>query len=159
MNDEARLIQKLRNIEALFARPGTPGERMAAGNARERIRERLRQLELAEPPVEYRFSLRDSWSHALFTALARRYGLAPYRYRGQRRTTAMVKVTATFVDETLWPEFCQADATLRQYLDEVTRRVVAQAVSGDFADLEERPATEATKSGSKAAEQRVMDLG
>ena len=71
----------------------------------------------------------------------------------------MVMVTATFVDETQWPEFRQADATLRQYLDEVTRRVVAQAVSGDFADLEERPASEATGSGSKAAEQRVMDLG
>jgi hypothetical protein len=71
----------------------------------------------------------------------------------------MVKVTQTFVDETLWPEFRQADATLRQYLDEVTQRVVAQAVSGDFADLEERPAAEATRSGSKAAEQRVMDLG
>ena len=159
VHDEAGLIERLRKIEALFARPGTEGERAAAGNARERIRDRLRQIERVEPPIEYRFSLRDPWSHALFTALVRRYGLTPYRYRGQRRTTVMVKVTRTFVDEILWPEFCQADSTLREHLHDVTQRVIAQAISGDFADLEERPATEASGSGAGAAEQRVKDLG
>ena len=150
-HDEAGLIEKLRKIEALFASPGTEGERAAAGNARDRIRERLRQIERVELPIEYRFSLSDPWSHGLFTALARRYGLRPYRYRGQRRTTVMVKVTRTFVDEILWPEFRQADATLRAHLHDVTQRVIAQAISGDFADLEERPATEASGSGAASA--------
>lgn len=159
MNDESGLIDKLRKIEALFANAGTDGERAAAGSARDRIRERLVRLERVEAPIEYKFSLADPWSNALFTALARRYGLKPYRYRGQRKTTVMLKATRTFVDETLWPEFCQADFTLRQYLQDVTQRVIAQAVSGDFADLEERSEGEPSKSASRGADQRSMDFG
>jgi hypothetical protein len=156
MQDEAGLIEKLRKIETLFARPGTDGERVAAANARDRIRERLRHLERIERPVEYRFSLRDPWSKALLTAFLRRYGLSPYRYRGQRRTTVMVKVTKTFVEETLWPEFQQADRVLQQYLQDVTQRVIASAISGDLADLEERQSAPHTNS---PPEQRVMELG
>ena len=47
---EKRLIEKLRKIEALFARTSTPGERAAAANAWERIRESLRQLEQLATP-------------------------------------------------------------------------------------------------------------
>ena len=35
---EAQLVEKLRRIEALFARAGSEGERVAAERARERIR-------------------------------------------------------------------------------------------------------------------------
>jgi len=41
--DEARRIEKLRAIEALYVRPGTDGERTAAHDARERILARLRE--------------------------------------------------------------------------------------------------------------------
>lgn len=139
MDDEAALIEKLRKIETLFARPGTDGERVAAANARERIRARLRELERVESPIEYRFAIHDPWSRALLTALLRRYELQPYRYRGQRRTTLMVRVTKSFVDETLWPEFLEADRVLREYLEQVTQRVIADAISRDAADVEERP--------------------
>lgn len=141
MNEEDQLIEKLRKLEALFDRPGTAGERAAAESARDRILERLRQLERSEAAIEFRFTLQNHWSHALFSALARRYGLSPYRYRGQRRTTIMLKVTRTFLHETLWPEFQQADAILQQHFREVTKRVVAQAISGDTTELEERSAT------------------
>src|SRR5574341_362435 len=96
---EAHLVEKLRKIEALFARPGTSGEREAAENALERIRHRLRDLEKEEPLVEYRLSLGDTWSKQLFIALARRYGLKPYRYSGQRRNTVMLRTTRTFINE------------------------------------------------------------
>ena len=138
--EEEGLIEKLRKIEALFARPGTEGERVAAGNALERIRARLRQLELTERPIAYRFSLPDGWSRSLFIALLRRYGLQPYRLRGQRRTTVMCRVTRSFVDETLWPEFQQLNGTLLRYLDEVTQRVISEAIHRDATDAEERPA-------------------
>src|SRR5438094_10596838 len=90
-DEESRLIEKLRKIEILFARTTNPGERQAAESALERIRQRLTELEKAERPVEFRFSLVDGWSKSLFIALLRRYGLKPYRYTGQRRTTVMVK--------------------------------------------------------------------
>jgi len=135
--DEARLIEKLRAIEALHARPGSEGERAAAGNARQRILERLRELADADPPVEYRFSMADMWSRRVFLALLRRYEIRPYRYRGQRHTTVMAKVSKGFVDETLWPEFQALSSTLRSYLDEVTGRVVAEVIHADVSEATE----------------------
>ena len=156
MHDEVGLIEKLQKIEALFARPGTDGERLAAAKARDRIRERLREIERAEPTIEYHFSPRDRWSHDLLRALLRRYGISPYRYRGQRRITVMAKVTKTFMEDTLWPEFQQADRLLREYLIDVTQRVIAAAISDDVSDLEEL-ATSQPKTAPP--EQRMLDLG
>lgn len=141
-DEEARLIEKLRKIEALFARATNAGERVAAESARDRIRVRLEKLEKTERAVEYRFTLPDGWSKSLFIALLRRYGIRPYRYSGQRRTTVMARVTRTFAEEVLWPEFEELNATLRAHLDSVTRRVIAQAIHGDAADAEERAGQE-----------------
>jgi hypothetical protein len=134
-----RLFARFRKIEALFARAGTAGERDAAENALERIRARMRELERVEQPVELRFSLPDAWARELFVALLRRYGLRPYRYRNQRRTTVMVKVTKSFAEETLWPEFRELHATLREHLDAATRRIIAEAIHRDSRDAEEQP--------------------
>ena len=79
MSDETQLREKLRKIEALFAGAGTEGERLAAGAALARLRERLASLRRSEPAVEMQFSLGDQWSRRLFLALCRRYGLDPYR--------------------------------------------------------------------------------
>ena len=76
-DEEQQLIAKLRKIEALFARPGTEGERRAAEHASNRIRARLTALEEIEPAVEFRVSLTDAWSRSLFIAVLRRHGLRP----------------------------------------------------------------------------------
>ncbi|HET6150874.1 MAG TPA: hypothetical protein VFH68_25280 [Polyangia bacterium] len=102
--NEKALFEKLRRIEALHAGATTPGERDAAANAIRHIQDRLEILEKEDPPVEYKFTLSDGWSRKLFMALARRYGLKPFRYRRQRYTTVMVRVSKRFVDRTLWPE-------------------------------------------------------
>jgi hypothetical protein len=135
--DEAGLRAKLERIEALFAGAATTGERMAAGEARQRILARLAAAERESPQVEYRFGLGDVWARRLFLSLLRRYDLKPYRYPGQRHTTVMVKVSKRFVDETLWPEFQQLSATLRSYLDEVTERVVRDVLHADSSEAEE----------------------
>jgi len=134
---EARLIEKLRMIEALFAGATTDGEREAADAARERIRQRLDAFVKQDLPKEYRFSFRDVWSRKVFVALLRRYGLEPYRFRGQRYTTVMVKVPERFVDETLWPQFERLNETLHTFLGEVTERVVAKALHADASDARE----------------------
>jgi len=135
--DEAKLLEKLRLIEALFAGATTDGEREAADAARGRIRRRLEQVAKEDPPVEYRFGMPDAWYRKVFIALLRRYGLRPYRYSGQRHTTVMVKVSKRFVDETLWPEYEQIAKTLRKHLDEITDRVVAEALHRDSSDAPE----------------------
>lgn len=129
--DEARLVEKLRAIEALFAGATTEGERVAAERARERIRARLAEIEQADPPIEYRFTLSDGWNKRLFLALCRRYGLTPFRYSGQRRTTVMLRVSRRFVDETLWPEFQELSRTLDAYLSDVTARIVGEVLQAD----------------------------
>jgi len=136
--DETKLLQKLRDLEALFAGATTPGERVAAGNARERILDRLRELEKSSPPEEWQFTMRDEWSKKLFFALLRRYGLTPYRYRGQRRTTVMVRAPKPFVNDALWPHFKRASDELRRHLDDVARQVIEQALDAKDVDAEER---------------------
>ena len=134
--DEAKLLEKLRLIEALFAGAATEGEKDAAGRARQRILDRLDHLEREDPPVEYQFSMADMWSRKVFVALLRRYGIQPYRYRRQRRTTVMARVSKRFLDETLWPEFQEISETLRTYLSDVTQRVVSQVIHQDSSEAE-----------------------
>lgn len=132
--NEQKLIEKLQLIEALYAGASTPGERVAAERARDRILDRLLQTQTADPPVEHRFTLGDIWSRKVFTALLRRYGLEPYRYSGQRYTTVMVRVPRKFVEETLWPQFEELSATLQSYLSEVTDRVVSRVLHQDSSE-------------------------
>jgi hypothetical protein len=138
-----QLLETLRRIEALHARTDVPGEREAAAAALEVMRARLARLGLQDPPVEYKFTMTDDWSRRLFTALMRRYGIQPYRYRGQRYTTVMARVSKSFVDQTLWPEFLELDDELRKYLSDVTNRVIREAIFEDSSEAEERPRTAA----------------
>jgi len=147
-DEEQELLQTLAKVEALFADTGFAGERTAAAGAIERIRERLRRLQADDRPEEFRFSLNDPWSRKLFMALLRRYGINPYRYSGQRRTTVMARVPKPFVDETLWPEFNQLNSELARYLNAVTDRVIKAAIFADDSDAETRAAPPALSGGS-----------
>ena len=137
MTFDEHLRDKLRKIEALFAGGATAGERAAAGAAAERIRDRLRNAERSERPIEMRFSLPDPWSRQLFMALARRYGLRPYPYRRQRRTTIMLAAPQGFLDQILWPEFVQINEALTEYLAEITERIIRDEVYGETGEAEE----------------------
>ncbi len=135
--DEAKLREKLARIEALFAGATTDGERVAAAEARTRIQLRLKALEESDPPIEYRLTVDNPWSRKVLLALLRRYELKPYRYRNQRRTTVMVRVPASFVNDTLWPEFEQISAALRKHIDDMTERVLADVFNADGGDAKE----------------------
>lgn len=137
MNDEGKLLEKLRRIEALHAGAATPGERNAAAEARQRILNRLEEQRRLDPPIEYRFSLENRWSRRLFLALLRRYGLKPYRYPRQRANTVMVRLPRSFSETTLWPEFVALDQALREHLDAVAERVVSEAIAVDTSEAEE----------------------
>ena len=137
MSTESQLRDKLRKIEALFAGAGTSGERLAAEAALERVRARLTELRQQDPPAELQISLSDQWSRRLFLALCRRYGLEPYRYHRQRRTTLMVRAPRRFFDQVLWPEFSELDRALQAYLHEVTLRVIREDVYADASEARE----------------------
>jgi hypothetical protein len=139
LTDEQNLIDKLRKVEALFAGAASDGERSAAANAIDRIREHLRQVQAVDPPIEMQFSMGDRWSRKLFVALLRRYGISPYRYSRQRYTTVMARVPERFLNGTLWPEFLELSKALERYLDVVTERVIAAGVFADNSEAEVRP--------------------
>jgi hypothetical protein len=136
-NAEQTLRDKLRKIEALFARAATDGEKAAADNAAERIRARLRRDSDTEKLEETRFSIPDIWSRQLFIALCRRYGLEPYRYRRMHRQTILVRAPRSFAENILWPEFQELSMALETYLSEITERLIREEVHGETGNVDE----------------------
>ena len=140
MTAEDRLREKLRKIEALFAGAATPGERAAAGAASERIRLQFETASKTERQEEFKFSIPDPWSRQLFTALCRRYGIRPFRYRRMHRQTVLIKAPASFVNGTLWPEFEELSDALTRHLLEITEKIIREevhAATGDADEVEE----------------------
>jgi hypothetical protein len=83
--------------------------------------------------------VQSRWSARLLIALLRRYQIRPYRYPRQRYSTVMARVSRKFVNETLWPEFCELDDTLSRFLNEVTDKVVKMAINADSSDADVAP--------------------
>lgn len=135
MNSESDLIRKLKSIERLFIGAKTEGERCAASDAMVRIKKRLEELEQTDPAIEYKFTLSNTWSRKLLSALLRRYGIKPYRYHRQRYTTIMALVPESFVDEILWPEFEKLDATLQEHMENITSNIISKAIFKDTSDV------------------------
>jgi hypothetical protein len=135
---EQQLREKLRKITALFEGAATAGERQAAAAAIDRIRQALGAAVRNLPPPETKFSMPDQWQRRLFIALCRRYGLEPYRYKGQRYNTVIVRAPREFVDRTLWPEYVELQAALHAYLNEATERIIREEVFGDAGEARER---------------------
>jgi hypothetical protein len=138
MTSEAQLREKLLKIYALFEGATTPGERNAAAAAIKRVKEALASEQQREHPVEMRFSLPDRWQRRLFAALCRRYGLEPYRYRGQRYSSMMLRVPRSFIDGVLWPEFLEIKKALDEYLNEATERIIREDVYQNTKEPQER---------------------
>jgi hypothetical protein len=138
VTSEEQLRTRLRKIEALFAGATTPGERLAAEAVLAHIKGRLADAQRTAATIELHFSIADPWSRQLFLALARRYGLMPYRYARQRRTTVMLQAPESFLREVLWPEFEALNEALVGYLAEVTARIIRDEVHGETGDAEER---------------------
>jgi len=136
--NEAELFARLALVEALHAGATTSGEANAAALAKERIRARLAKLQTEAPPIEYAFSMPDHWNRQLMLALLRRYDIRPYRYARQRRTTIRARIPERFVDETLWPTYLELSDLLHRHLEEVTQRIISQAISADTSEAEER---------------------
>jgi hypothetical protein len=152
--DEEALKRKLATIEASFAgATSTAGGNQEADSARDSILARLKAATEAEPAIDFQFSLADEWQRRLFAALARRYGLKPFRYTGQRDTTVMLRAPERFVEDVFWPEYQQLSAALRSWLDEATERIMREVLQSEGGSVEETadaPPLESSAAGSVA---------
>jgi hypothetical protein len=135
---EGSLLEKLRKIEALHAGTNVDGEREAARRAAERIRARLTELRESQEDVELHYALPDPWTRKLFVALCRRYGLKPFREAGRRFSTVQLRAPKAFQERTLWPEFRALSEELRAHLDELTDRVIREAINDDVSEPTEQ---------------------
>lgn len=134
---EGTLVERLRKLEALHAGTKFDGEREAARRAAEKIRARLAELRGHEQDKVFRYSLPDPWRRKLFLALCRRYGLKPYREPGRRHSTVLVRIPETFHSRTLWPEFLALSEELTVQLEELTERVIREAIDEDVSEAAE----------------------
>lgn len=87
------MIEKVRKLEALHAGTKVDGECEALRRAADPIRERRAEMRGGgEQEEECTYMLEDQWSRKLFVALCRRDVLKPYRERGPRHTTVIVRM-------------------------------------------------------------------
>ena len=100
----------------------------------ERLKKSLAEIPKADPLVEMQFKLPDRWQRRLFMALCRRYGLSPFRYKGQRFTSVMVKAPKLFIKETLWPEYLELSNALDEYLNEATEKIIREELFVDSSE-------------------------
>lgn len=120
------LSDKISKIQALIDRAGSPGEREAAIAALLRIQRRV-----AEQPIEITVRLKDLWNKRLFMAICAKYGLQTYRYRGQKHTTAMLRVNRSVLDECLWPEYQKFQAMLQELQEELVQDLILRLNRGE----------------------------
>jgi hypothetical protein len=145
---EGTLLEKLRKIEALHAGTTIDGEREAARRAAERIRARLAELRGREEDLELHYALPDPWKRKLFLALCRRYGLKPFREYGRRYSTVQLRAPKSFHERTLWPEFLELAKELHTHLEELTERVIREAINDDTSEAAETRAPKALPDGT-----------
>jgi hypothetical protein len=142
MTSDGDIREKLAKLERLFAHGATPGERAAAGAARDRLQARLDAgtADDAVPEIELQYSLPDVWSVRIFVALCRKHGVRPYRYPRQRRTTVMVRARQAGFERTVASEFRTLYREVTAYFDETVNHLIADAMKSDGDDetLEQR---------------------
>lgn len=157
---EGTLLEKLRKIEALHAGTTIDGEREAARRAAERIRARLAELRGREREEVFQYSLPDPWKRKLFVALCRRYHLRPYREAGRRYSTVLVRAPRTFHERTLWPEFLALSEELDAHLQELTDRVIREAIDEDVSEPRDvEPPKVLTGAGGDTAADQATSAG
>ncbi len=127
------LRARLAKLENLFQRAGSAGERVAAGAAIDRLKDRL-QSQQANPQIELKFSLPDTWSVRLFVAVCRKHDVRPYRYPRQRRTTVMVRTSERFFDDVIWAEFSRLQTELEIYFEETVDHLISTSMRADGDD-------------------------
>ena len=122
MADEAALHDRLRELELAYAGSSPVGAE--AEGSGERLQRRLREVREQEPDVEFRMAVSDEWAQQLLAALCGRCGVEVFRYRGQRRTSAMIKAPRSFIEQTLWPMFEAMQHEIRTQVQGMTMRAI-----------------------------------
>src|SRR5688572_30557595 len=74
-----------------------------ADEARLRIRAHVQQSQQALDVQEFQCPAMSAWEMLVLHSLLKRYGLQPYRYRKQRKSTVLVRISKGLMNNCLWP--------------------------------------------------------
>jgi hypothetical protein len=118
--------EKLKKIEALIERSSFEGEREAALLAKHRL-----QQKAEKKTIEYTVTNTTTWKKKLFVAICNKHGLKTYRYKRQKYSTSMVRVSQVYMDEILWPEFKKYADLFEDMVSEITSDLVQKIYHGD----------------------------
>jgi len=115
------IADKIRKIELLIAGAKSDGERQAAEFAKQRLQEKL-----TAPLQEYTVRLHSRWEKKLFVAICKKHGLHTYRYMRQKHTTSMVRVSKSFMELVVWPEYKKYAKILHKLTEEISTDLISQ---------------------------------
>jgi len=122
--------EKIAKIEALIAGATTRGEKEAAKEAKKRLLKKK-----SDRVVEYAVRVDSHWKKKLFVAFCRKHGLQTYRYRRQKHTTTMVRVSPTFMNEVIWPEYKKYGDMFEALAKEIFEELIGKIYHGDEAEM------------------------
>jgi len=122
--------EKIDKIEALIAGATTPGEKEAAKEAKRRLLKKKN-----ERVVEFSVRVDSHWKKKLFVAFCRKNGLQTYRYRRQKHTTTMVRVSPDFMNEVLWPEYKKYADMFEALAKEIFEELIGKIYASDEAEM------------------------
>ena len=124
-------------VEALHAGTNSDDTRESARIALEFTGARLAARRTEWLNIVMVCSLDDPWKCKLFLELCRRYGLKPYREKGQRSSTVQALAPRKFHHKTLWPEYLALTEELEKHLADRTDRVIREAIHTDVSEAAE----------------------
>lgn len=129
MNTEQFLIDSFHATE--LKQSGSRSD-FTAEQVKERIRARLQASATAADVEEFQFNLKNDWEMIVLQALLKRYGIKSYRYRKQRKSTVLFRVSKQFMDELLWPIFNDVAGKLFERFTQVTMGLLPAIAPGPF---------------------------
>ena len=78
-------------------------------------------------------------------------------YPRQRYSTVVLRAPASFINQTLWPEFLEIKSALDEYLNDATERIIREEVFGDSEEAEERAGAPANAPAVLSLQVREID--
>jgi hypothetical protein len=130
MNTEQVLVDSFHSIELKHS--GLTEGGAANEQPADRIRARVQEAATATDIQEMQCSTKYDWDALVLHALLKRYGIKPYRYRKQRRSTILVRVSRKVMHEVVWPIYCDVTAALAARFTTVTTSLLPAIAAGPF---------------------------
>jgi len=129
------ILEKIKKIEAMITGAQTQGEKSAALSAKARILKKYPNLDIDKDVLEFSLRTPDHWHKKLLLAICHKYGLKPYRYKGQKYTTVMVRANEAFLNMVVWKEYLEYSDHLEKLVGAITDNLIGKihkVVDEDF---------------------------